>query len=68
MTTKTFTVTGMTCGHCVAAVRDELGKIAGVRRVDVDLGSGNVTLTSDAPVDDQVIAEAVDEGGYVGAS
>ncbi|UDY37862.1 heavy-metal-associated domain-containing protein [Dermatobacter hominis] len=64
MTTTTFSVRGMTCGHCVAAVRDELGRIDGVTGVDVDLDSGAVALTSTGPVTADAIAAAVDEAGY----
>ena len=64
MTTTTFTVQGMTCGHCVAAVREELGRIDGVTGVDVDLDTGAVALTSDGPVDAGALAGAVDEAGY----
>lgn len=64
MTTQTYTVTGMTCGHCVDAVRAEVGGVAGVRNVAVDLASGTVTVTSDAPVADADVAAAVDEAGY----
>lgn len=63
-TTTTRTVTGMTCGHCVAAVTEEVSKVAGVRAVDVDLTSGLVTVTSDGPLDDAAFAAAVDEAGY----
>ena len=52
MSTATYTVTGMTCGHCVSSVTEEVGQIAGVTGVDVDLKTGRVTVTSDAPVDD----------------
>lgn len=65
MTVRTVTVTGMTCEHCVRAVREELAKLDGVREVDVDLGSGHVTITSDAPVADDEVLAAVDEAGYV---
>ena len=64
MTTRTITVSGMSCGHCVSAVQGELSKIPGVTDVDVSLESGVVTVTSDAPLDDDAIAEAVDEAGY----
>ena len=64
MTNTTVTVEGMTCGHCVAAVRQEVGQIAGVTDVDVVLETGAVTITSDAPVDAAAIAAAVDEAGY----
>lgn len=64
MTTSTFTVSGMSCEHCVAAVRAELGKVEGVTGVEVDLGSGRVTVTSDRPLDRAAVAAAVDEAGY----
>jgi copper chaperone CopZ len=64
LTTTTLTVSGMTCGHCVAAVTDELTRLAGVRTVEVDLGSGQVTIASDAPLDGPAVAAAVDEAGY----
>ncbi|WP_433714019.1 heavy-metal-associated domain-containing protein [Nocardia sp. CA-084685] len=63
-TSTTVTVTGMTCGHCVASVREEVGKIDGVTSVDVDLASGLVTVGSAAPIERGVIAGAVDEAGY----
>ncbi|MWA01479.1 copper ion binding protein [Actinomadura sp. LD22] len=64
MSTATYTVTGMTCGHCVASVTEEVGQVAGVTAVDVDLESGRVTVTSEAPVDDALIKGAVEEAGY----
>jgi copper ion binding protein len=64
MTTTTYRVTGMTCGHCVRAVTEEVGKLPGVTNVDVDLVSGNVTVSSDAPLDEVVLRAAVDEAGY----
>lgn len=63
-TTSTYTVTGMTCGHCVRSVTEEVGRIEGVTRVDVDLASGRVTVESEGPVDDTAFAAAVDEAGY----
>ena len=63
-TTSTYTVKGMTCGHCVAAVTEELSKLDGVSHVDVDLASGRVTVESDGPLDDGDVAAAVDEAGY----
>ena len=62
--TTTVTVTGMTCGHCVSSVREEVGRIDGVTSVDVDLASGLVTIGSAAPVERDAIAAAVDEAGY----
>ncbi|HEX6422493.1 MAG TPA: copper ion binding protein [Acidimicrobiales bacterium] len=63
-TTSTYTVTGMTCAHCVASVRDEVGRVDGVTDVDVDLASGRVTVRSDGPVDGTAVAAAVEEAGY----
>ena len=68
MATKTYTVTGMTCAHCVNSVSSEIRQIPGVSDVRVDLGSGAVTVTSEAPVDDAAVAAAVDEAGYRVAS
>ncbi|MCU4297479.1 copper chaperone [Brevibacterium permense] len=67
MTTTTITVSGMTCGHCEAAVKEELGALAGVSDVAVDLiagGDSPVTITSSAALDDTAIRAAVDEAGY----
>ncbi|MBL7257141.1 heavy-metal-associated domain-containing protein [Paractinoplanes lichenicola] len=62
--TSTYTVTGMTCGHCVQAVTGELSALPGVDAVQVDLASGAVTVTSDAPLEDEAVRAAVDEAGY----
>ncbi len=64
MTTTTYQVTGMTCDHCVRAVTTELIMLPGVRSVDVDLGEGAVTVTSDDPLDLEEVREAIDEAGY----
>lgn len=64
ITDRTYTVTGMTCAHCVNAVTEEVTQVPGVTAVDVDLASGRVTVTSDAPVDDDAVRAAVDEAGY----
>ena len=64
MATKTYTVTGMTCSHCVNAVHSEITHIPGVTDVRVDLASGALTVTSEQPVDDAAVAAAVDEAGY----
>ena len=68
MNTTTVTVTGMTCGHCAASVREEIGEIAGVQTVEVDVASGVVTIASDTPVDTSAIKNAVEEAGYQLAS
>ncbi|GAA4151625.1 heavy-metal-associated domain-containing protein [Actinomadura keratinilytica] len=64
MSTATYTVTGMTCGHCVSSVKEEVGEIDGVTAVDVDLASGRVTVTSEGPIDDDKVRAAVAEAGY----
>jgi copper chaperone len=64
MSASTYTVTGMTCGHCVASVSEEVGLVEGVQQVDVDLPTGTVTITADRPVDDAAVRAAVAEAGY----
>jgi copper ion binding protein len=64
MSTTTYTVTGMTCGHCVASVTEEVSKVAGVTAVEVDLATGQVTVSADSPLDEAAVAAAVDEAGY----
>ncbi|RSN03632.1 cation-transporting ATPase [Nonomuraea sp. WAC 01424] len=64
MSTATYTVKGMTCGHCVSSVKEEVGGVAGVTGVDVDLASGLLTVTSDNEVDATQIAAELEEAGY----
>ncbi|MFE9748899.1 heavy-metal-associated domain-containing protein [Saccharothrix saharensis] len=64
MAESTFTVTGMTCGHCVASVTEEVTKIDGVTDVDVDLPTGAVKVTSTAPLAEADVRAAVEEAGY----
>ena len=64
---RTYTVTGMTCGHCVLSVQEEVCEIAGVRAVDVDLETGRLTVAGEGFADDAVAA-AVAEAGYEVAS
>ncbi|KUI14184.1 cation-transporting ATPase [Mycobacterium sp. GA-1285] len=64
MATTTVTVTGMTCQHCAASVREELAEIPGVKSVEVDVASGSVTIDSVAPVGTDAIRSAVEEAGY----
>ena len=68
MSTTSYTVVGMTCGHCVAAVQREVGAIAGVTDVAVDLPTGDVVVTSTHPIDPDEMAAAIDEAGYQPAS
>jgi len=63
MASKTWIVDGMTCGHCVASVSEEVGKVPGVAGVEVDLQSKRVVVTGDDVPDGAVVA-AVDEAGY----
>jgi copper chaperone len=64
MSTATYTVSGMTCQHCVSAVTEEVSGLPGVTDVQVDLADGGLTVTSDAPVDDDAVRAAVEEAGY----
>ena len=67
MTTTTYNVAGMTCGHCVSAVTEEISKLPGVTDVSIDLVAGGttpVTVTSSEPLDEAAVSEAVDEAGY----
>jgi copper chaperone len=63
-TTSTVTVEGMTCEHCVRAVRTEVETVPGVTDVDVDLESGRVDITSDGELDRAAVRAAVEEAGY----
>ena len=62
--TSTYLVQGMHCGHCVASVTEEVRTIPGVRDVQVDLGSGELVITSDTAIPTQTVEAAVDEAGY----
>ncbi len=62
--TTTYTVTGMTCGHCAQAVTTELTALDGVDDVRVDVAGGAVTVTSAAPLPVDDVRAAVDEAGY----
>ena len=61
--TLTYTVSGMTCGHCVAAVDSEVRAVPGVTDVSVDLDTKAVVVTGDA-VDDAAVRAAIVEAGY----
>lgn len=66
MSTTTWQVNGMTCGHCASAVSSELKEIAGVSDVSVDLvpgGTSTVTVTSDADLTVEQVDAALDEAG-----
>jgi copper ion binding protein len=59
---STYTVSGMTCQHCVASVTEEVSEVPGVESVEVDLSSGRLVVTGDA--DDAAVRAAVAEAGY----
>ncbi|WP_431942590.1 heavy-metal-associated domain-containing protein [Micromonospora marina] len=61
---QTYTVTGMTCEHCVKAVTGELSALPGVDEVRIDLANGTATVTSATPLSDESVRAAVDEAGY----
>ncbi len=63
MEERTYVVEGMTCDHCVNAVRTEVGSVPGVERAAVDLDTKLLTVTGD-PIDDAAIFAAVEEAGY----
>jgi copper chaperone CopZ len=63
MSTTTYQVTGMTCGHCAQAVTTEVSAIDGVTDVQVDVASGKVEVTGDG-VTEEAVRAAVDEAGY----
>ena len=60
----TITVSGMTCGHCVNSVTEEISKISGVKEVKVDLDSGKVDITSESELAQADLSEAIQEAGY----
>jgi len=63
-TIQTYTVTGMTCEHCVASVSEEVHEISGVEGVQVVLKTGSLTITSSEPIDDTNVQTAVESAGY----
>ncbi len=65
MTTTNYTVTGMTCEHCVRSVTEEVSAIPGVTDLEIDLATGALAVTTaDAPVADDAVRDAVTEAGY----
>ena len=62
--TKEFQVSGMSCAHCEQAVTEELGRVAGVERIEVSAATGRLLVTTSTPVPDEQILAAVDEAGY----
>jgi copper chaperone len=64
MATSEYRVTGMTCGHCEAAVQSEVSQIPGVDSVDVNARTGRLVVASSVPIDANAVLGAVDEAGY----
>jgi copper chaperone CopZ len=67
MTTQVFKVSGMTCGHCVASVTEEISEIDGVSKVTIELvpeGVSDVSVDSADALDVEAVRAAVDEAGY----
>ncbi|MBB4919837.1 heavy-metal-associated domain-containing protein [Streptosporangium saharense] len=64
MSTTTYTVKGMTCGHCVSSVKEEVGEVPGVTGVEVDLATGLLTVSGQGPVGDEAVRAAVRTAGY----
>lgn len=64
MTTTEYQVTGMSCAHCEASIRQEVGKIAGVQKVDVSASDGRLVISAETPPSDGDVLAAVDEAGY----
>ncbi|MEV0091665.1 cation transporter [Streptomyces sp. NPDC050738] len=62
--TAVYQVTGMTCGHCEGAVSGEISELPGVSSVKAVASTGQVTVVSKAPLDEEAVRAAVDEAGY----
>lgn len=61
---RTYVVSGMTCSHCVASVREEVGELPGVEVLDVDLATGRLVVTGEAADSQDAIRSAVEAAGY----
>ncbi|RAU98528.1 heavy metal transporter [Mycobacterium colombiense] len=64
MPTSEYRVSGMSCGHCEAAVQSEVAQIPGVEDVAVSATTGRLVVTSAQPIDADAVLGAVDEAGY----
>ncbi|WP_432748010.1 heavy-metal-associated domain-containing protein [Streptomyces sp. JH002] len=64
MSTTTYQVSGMTCGHCESSVRSELSALEGVSEVTAKASSGLVTVVSETPLEEEAVRAAVDEAGF----
>jgi copper chaperone CopZ len=59
-----YQVTGMTCGHCEMSVREEVGEVPGVEKIDVSAATGRLVVTASQPVEDAAVLAAVSDAGY----
>jgi copper chaperone CopZ len=59
-----YQVTGMTCGHCEMSVREEVGQVPGVEKIDVSAATGKLVVTASRPVEDAAVLAAVGDAGY----
>jgi copper chaperone CopZ len=64
VTTSEYRVSGMSCGHCEAAVKSEVAQIPGVDRVEANARTGRLVVTSSVPIAADEVLSAVDEAGY----
>lgn len=64
MSTQEYNVTGMTCGHCEASVREEVSEINGVSNIQVSASNNSLSFEADQPIDDATVLAAVEEAGY----
>ncbi|MFF8353506.1 heavy-metal-associated domain-containing protein [Streptomyces chartreusis] len=64
MSTTTYAVSGMSCAHCKATLTKVIGELDGVTGVDVDLATGQVTVSSTTEPDDALMGEVIDDAGY----
>lgn len=64
MTTTEYSVTGMTCGHCEQAVREEVSQVEGVESLEVSAAGASLVVTSTSELDDAAVIAAVEEAGY----
>lgn len=64
MATTEYQVTGMTCGHCEASVREEVGEIVGIENIEVSAATGKLVVTAVTEIDDAAVLAAVKEAGY----
>lgn len=64
MNTKTFTVTGMTCGHCEMSVREEVSELPGLQNIEVDRNRQFLSVSSEQEIDSDAVIAAVSEAGF----